>query len=73
MMLDDMESRAQRHLDGMTVNRDAMARDVLKLCQAIRSAQKRAAERQPQSGTPKPDYSGTFDDLFGSFGRSRKS
>lgn len=40
--LDQIEARAQRHLDGMTVNRDAMARDVLRLAQAIRSAQKRA-------------------------------
>lgn len=37
--LDDIEERAKRHLDGMTVNRDAMARDVLALVAAIRKAQ----------------------------------
>ncbi len=34
--LDAIEARAQRHLDGMTVNRDAMARDVIKLVRAVR-------------------------------------
>lgn len=34
--LDNIEARALRHLDGMTVNRDAMARDVLKLVRALR-------------------------------------
>ena len=38
--LEDMEARAKRHLDGMTVNRDAMAKDVLQLVDAIRAVQK---------------------------------
>lgn len=32
-----MRDRAQRHLDGMTVNRDVMANDVLKLVGVLRS------------------------------------
>ena len=69
--LDDMADRAQRHLDGMTVNKDAMARDVLKLVEAIRGMQKRAqAQPRPQAG----GFAEAFDDvLSGIFnGRSQK-
>lgn len=67
--LDEMEARAQRHLDGMTVNRDAMARDVLALARAIRGAQKRATEKattsRPFSGMGgNGPFAGIFDDLF---------
>lgn len=60
--LDEMATRAQRHLDGMTVNRDAMAKDVLTLVHAIRQLQQRA------STTPReyqPDgFAGAFDVIF---------
>lgn len=70
--LDEMEARAQRHLDGMTVNRDALAKDVLALAKAIRAAQKRATERQktPFGGM---GGSGGFGDIFSElFGGIRK-
>mgnify|MGYP003494706359 FL=1 len=44
--LEDMEARAKRHLDGMTVNRDAMAKGVLQLVDAIRAVQKHNAEKK---------------------------
>lgn len=37
--LEDMEAAAQRQLDGMTVNRDSMARDVLFLVALVRRLQ----------------------------------
>ncbi|MDP3138184.1 MAG: hypothetical protein Q8N17_17860 [Burkholderiaceae bacterium] len=66
--LDEMDDRARRYLDGMTVNKDAMARDVLLLTQAIRGAQKRAAEqtKKPPSSTP---FAEIFGDVFSRFGR----
>lgn len=36
-LLNSMRERAQRHLDGMTVNRDVMARDLLQLVDALRA------------------------------------
>jgi len=54
--LDDMEARAKRHLDGMTVNRDVMAKDVLQLVAAMRAIQSRntaakaAATEKPAAG-----------------------
>jgi len=61
--LDEMATRAQRHLDGMTVNRDAMAKDVLTLVGAIRQLQQRAKVAQPDSQPN--NFSGAFGDLFG--------
>lgn len=61
--LDEMATRAQRHLDGMTVNRDAMAKDVLTLVSAIRQMQQRAtATQSTQRGS---NFSDAFGDLFG--------
>lgn len=56
--LNAMSDRAQRHLDGMRVNRDAMARDLLRLVDALRA--ERAvhagnARRDSSSGRPTPD------------------
>lgn len=66
--LDEMAERAQRQLDGMTVNRDAMARDVLQLVEAIRAMQRRAAAERPAQ--PSGDFTAAFDDIFsGIFGR----
>lgn len=67
--LDEMEARAQRYLDGMAVNREAMARDVLLLARSIRAAQQRAIENakedEPPAGAGGRGFSGVFDDLFG--------
>lgn len=40
-LLSAMEARAKRQLDGMIVNRDAMARDVLTLVATVRKARDR--------------------------------
>lgn len=44
--LDEMETRAQRRLDGMTVNVDAMAQDVLLLVAAVRRLQVDVSEKR---------------------------
>jgi hypothetical protein len=59
-----METRAQRHLDGMTVNRDAMARDVLTLVGAIRQMQQRATATATKSTQPGSNFSDAFGNLF---------
>lgn len=64
MTLDEMAERAQRHLDGMTVNKDAMARDVLQLVAAIKAAQQRT-RRQPGG------FAEVFGDIFGEVFRGR--
>lgn len=64
MTLDEMAERAQRHLDGMTVNKDAMARDVLRLVAAIKAAQQRT-HRQPGG------FAEAFDSIFEGIFRGR--
>ncbi|MFG5411471.1 hypothetical protein ABXN37_29265 [Piscinibacter sakaiensis] len=67
MLLDEMEARAQRQLDGMTVNRDAMACDVLDLVAAVRRARSAIADKLHRE---KPDASmGDFEAAFGSIFR----
>lgn len=46
--IDDIEARAQRVLDGMTVNREALARDTIKLCQAARRLQTEIVRLDPK-------------------------
>lgn len=64
--LDEMAGRAQRHLDGMTVNRDAMAKDVLTLVGAIKQVQARSATstRTGQQGGFSDAFDSIFDDIF---------
>ena len=77
--LDEMQARAQRQLDGMTVNRDAMANDVLRLVDLVRRMQQRAALLDAAgraagnlgagAGGSRP-YEKAFADVFGDiFGR----
>jgi hypothetical protein len=54
----EIEATAKRQLDGMRVNHDVLARDVLVLVDLVRSRQ--AAAHKPE---PRP---GTLRDLFGS-------
>lgn len=70
--LDEMAARAQRHLDGMTVNRDAMAKDVLTLVGAIRQLQARskAATRTGQQGGFSDAFGDIFTDIFNRKGQS---
>lgn len=66
--LNAMAERAQRQLDGMTINRDAMARDVLTLVKLVRAmkAQAEAAARSPRGapGGMAGEFERMFDDLF---------
>ncbi len=60
--LDEAEDRAKRSLDGMTINRTAMAREHLQMVDELR-AWRRAFERMKAE---KPGTS--FADLFKGFG-----
>lgn len=64
-----IEARAQRRLDGMTINREAFARDVLKLCHAARRLQDEVRPLQPrQSGSGGGAFTDMFGDIFGGRG-----
>lgn len=66
--LDEIEARARRHLDGMTINRDAMAYDVLRLCKALRDARaaaQKANEQRDRMHKNTGIHSGVIDDIFG--------
>lgn len=64
--IDAAEARARRQLDGMTINRDAMARDVIALCALVRNYRTLNAKKED---TPLKDTSmaGTFEDIFKGF------
>lgn len=64
-----MRQRAQRQLDGMTVNRDALARDMISLLDSIEAARARAAVSR--SSAADADNGDTLDDLLGRIFRSR--
>lgn len=66
--LDQIKDRAQRHLDGMKVNTDAMARDVIKLCDAIAAAQARA-HKQPFAA--QGGFAERFEEIFGDIFRGK--
>lgn len=65
--LDKIADRAQRHLDGMTVNRDAMARDVLKLVRAVRRLSAEVAVTIPQQQRSGRRGEDILRDIFGGF------
>lgn len=65
--LDEIADRAQRHLDGMTVNRDAMARDVLKLVRAVRRLSAEVAVTIPQQQRSGRRGEDILRDIFGGF------
>lgn len=62
--LEEMEARAMRQLDGMKVNHDVMAGDVLRLISAIRGARKRAVELDRAKEKPSNPFD-QFENLFG--------
>ncbi|WP_421576618.1 hypothetical protein [Stenotrophomonas maltophilia] len=67
--LASIEARAQRVLDGMTINREAFARDVLKLTHAARRLQGEVVRLQPhQSGPGGGGFTDVFGDIFGGRG-----
>jgi len=69
--IDKAEERAQRALDGMTYNRDQMARDVVSMAAELRNwraAFERAKTRKAAAaddGTGFGSFAGAFDDIFG--------
>jgi len=67
--LASIEERAQRVLDGMTVNREAFARDVLRLSKATRRLRDEVVRLQPQaSGKGGDAFIDIFGDIFGGRG-----
>lgn len=56
MNISEIEDRARRQLDGMRVNHDVMAKDVLALCKALRDVQ----TAKPATG----NFSDVFKDIF---------
>lgn len=56
--LEQMKETAQRQLDGMIVNRDVMAQDVLTLVNSIESF------RQKTTTSKSTDSATTFQDIF---------
>lgn len=64
-----IQERAQRLLDGMTINREAFARDVLKLTHAARRLRDEVVRSQPrQSGPGGSSFTDVFGDIFGGRG-----
>ena len=62
-LLDSLDARAQRQLDGMTTNRDTFSRDVMRLTMAIRAARWQA-QKQPAKAEGAAGFGPTFDKLF---------
>lgn len=67
--LEEMEDRARRHLDGMTVNRDAMAKDVLQMGKALRSARDEIVRLQALANRGSSPFGDDF--LNAIFGRRK--
>lgn len=61
--IDKAEERAQRALDGMTYNRDQMARDTLGMAAELRNWRK--AFERAKTRSSEPGFTGVFNDLFG--------
>lgn len=76
--LEEMEARAQRRLDGMTVNMDELAKDVLQLVMCIRVAKQHIARLTAEPQNAKSDgfaesFQGLFDDIFKSNSNSDRN
>ena len=61
----EMRERAQRQLDGMTVNRDALANDVVYLCGVV----DRLTELIQKDSTKRDKSFVDMDELFGAWRR----
>ena len=68
--LDSLNERADRILDGMTINRELFARDVKRMSAEL--AQWRNAHARTEAARSNPGFGGAFDDMFGGFGSARK-
>ncbi|MDP3273426.1 hypothetical protein [Limnobacter sp.] len=56
----EMRERAQRQLDGMTVNRDALANDVVYLCGVVDRLTELVQKDRPKSANGPVDFSELF-------------
>lgn len=73
--LGDIEARAQRALDGMTVNLERLATDTMKLCRAVRHLTvevQRLTAQEIQPGSKDRGEVGDLFDLFGSLGKGAR-
>ena len=61
---EEMKARAQRHLDGMKVNRDEMAKDVLHLCSVVTALQEALKASQREKVVIRPPAGGKVDEGF---------
>lgn len=69
--LDSLNERADRVLNGMSINRELFARDVKRMAAELAKWRNAHARSQPENARGS-QFSGAFDDLFGGFGDARK-
>lgn len=63
--LEQMKDNAQRQLDGMSVNRDLMAKDVLWLADTVKRLEAMVKEQQQAATPPTSGPLGSaFDEIF---------
>jgi hypothetical protein len=66
--LNEMEEQAKRHLDGMTINRDKMAHNVVALVNTVRAMRalvvRTEREQSKRPGTFSSAFDGIFEDIF---------
>lgn len=67
--LDRIEQRAQRQLDGMTVNRDALASDTLRLCRLVRRLRDQVAVQPKPEAKSDDGVADLFEFIFGGLNR----
>ncbi|MDR6768635.1 hypothetical protein J2W88_003939 [Acidovorax delafieldii] len=63
--LEQMKETAQRHLDGMTTNRDQMAKDVLWLADTVRRLENMVKESAASQGASRDQLYRDFWSKFG--------
>lgn len=69
--LDDLNERTDRMLDGMSVNRQKLARDVRAVSDELRRWRD-AHARLKADGPKREGFAGAFDDLFGGIHKGGK-
>lgn len=62
--LESLIERADRILDGMTINRELFARDVKRLAAEVAQWRNAHARSAPETASD-PGFASVFDDLFG--------
>ena len=67
-VLSEMEAQAKRQLDGMKVNHDVMAKNVLTLVDTIRALRTVQQRAEPQREKRPGTFTDGFDDVTKGFG-----